>query len=71
MGKKKTFEDALAQLETIVSDMENNEVSLEENLKLYKEAVDLIAFCSATLQKAKLEVEVYNEKLNQSEENDG
>lgn len=71
MASKKTFESALGELEQIVADIESNEISLEKSLKLYKKAVDLIEYCSGSLKKAKLEVEVYNEKLLQSEEDNG
>lgn len=70
MASKKTFETSLLKLEEIVEQIENEETSLEDSLKLYKQAIDCIEFCSSSLQKAKLEVEVLGEKLKREETED-
>lgn len=56
MAKKKTFEEALVRLEEIVSAMENNEIGLEESVKLYKEGVELAVLCSSKLENVEQQV---------------
>lgn len=44
-----TFEDALAQLETIVKRLESDSTSLDDSLKLFEEGVRLSRYCSGRL----------------------
>ena len=50
------FEDAIAKLEKIVSELEDGELSLDEALKKYEEGVKLSAFCSKKLDVAEKKV---------------
>lgn len=53
MAKKKvTFEDAMTQLEQIVTRLETEEVTLEEALKLYQDGLQLMAVCKEKLTAA-------------------
>ncbi len=45
------YEEAIRQLETIVSQIENNELDIDQLADRLKEAKDLIAFCKDTLYK--------------------
>lgn len=56
--KKQSFEQALARLEEIAQEMENDDTGLEQSVKLYKEGVKLSAFCAEKLNKAQQEVAV-------------
>lgn len=58
---KKQFEDSYDKLVEIIKLIEKNEVSIDDSLSLYKEAIELIANCDDILKKAKLEVESYKE----------
>lgn len=58
---KKQFEDSYEKLVDIIKLIEKNEVSIDESLNLYKEAIELISNCDDILKKAKLEVESYKE----------
>ena len=49
MKNKKSFEEALARLDQIVSELENSEIKLDEMLALYEEGSDLIKICLAKL----------------------
>ena len=52
MSKKtspKSFEDAIARLETITQTMQNNVLPLEESLALYQEGNELVGFCQEKL----------------------
>jgi exodeoxyribonuclease VII small subunit len=47
---KKTFEQALKQLEHIVREMESGDLPLETALKKFEEGVELSRFCSQKLE---------------------
>jgi exodeoxyribonuclease VII small subunit len=56
--QKKTFEDALSSLESIVSKLEDGDLPLEESLKLFEEGIKLSRFCNQKLNEAQKRVEV-------------
>jgi len=58
MPRKKTLVQALGRLEEISSMVEDTKTSLEDSLKLYKEAAELFAFCNASLNSAEAEIEI-------------
>lgn len=55
---EQTFESALLRLEQILEKMNSGAVPLEESLKLYEEADQLIAACSKKLNDAEKKIEV-------------
>ena len=52
------FEEALKKLETIVSEMESGDLSLENSLKRYEEGIKLSRFCSKKLKEAEKKIEI-------------
>ena len=52
-----SFEDALKQLEKIVSELESGSAPLEKSLELYQRGAELKALCEARLEAARLRVE--------------
>ena len=64
MPKKKstTFEDSLAELELLVSRLEQGDISLEESLKSFERGVNLTRPCQKALQEAEQKVQVLIEK---------
>ena len=50
MTEPKTFEDALVELEKIVSDLENGDTGLELALKRYEDGVALLRRCYEQLR---------------------
>lgn len=64
MPKKKTLEESLIRLEEIVSIIDENEVGLEDAVKLYKEGVAISIQCGKTLEKIEQEVYLLQENLN-------
>ncbi len=52
------FEEAMQKLETIVSNLENENIGLDEALKLFEEGKILSDFCKETLDKAKKKIEI-------------
>jgi len=53
-----TFEEALAQLETIVESMESGEIPLAELLSKYEEGNKLLKACEARLKEAEMKIEL-------------
>jgi len=51
------FEKKLSELEKIVKDMEEGELTLEESLKSFEKGVKLSRECQGQLEKASLKVE--------------
>ncbi len=47
-----TFEEALKELETVVSRLESNDLSLDEAIELFKRGITLSAHCNAKLERA-------------------
>ena len=55
--KKETDSQAMARLETIVRQVDSNELEVDELVEKIKEANEIIAFCSEKLKKADMEIE--------------
>lgn len=52
-----SFEDALAQLEKIVAELESGQAPLERSIEIYERGAALKAHCEARLKAAQLRVE--------------
>ncbi len=61
--KKLKFEDALARLEEISSLLEDENVPLDEVLKLYEEGIKLTKICQTKLKEAELKIKKLDEEL--------
>lgn len=46
------FEEAMSQLEDVVQKLESGEVPLEDAINLYKQGMELSAYCHGKLQNA-------------------
>lgn len=55
---KKTFEQALAKLEQIVTELEQGGADLDLSLKKFDEGVQLASFCRQKLAEARSQVEL-------------
>ncbi len=53
----KTFEDAIAELEKILSEIESGNVGLEESLTRYERGTFLIQHCRGVLASAEKQIE--------------
>ncbi len=58
-----TYEIAANELEIIFEKMSSEDITLDESLKLYAKAADLILFCNTALEKAQIKLEEINAKL--------
>ncbi len=56
-----SFEQALAELESIVAAMEQGEVPLAESLEQYERGIQLIRRCRALLAQAEAKIELLSE----------
>ena len=52
------FEEAMAEIESIVEKMESDEASLEDSLVAYKRGVELIQYCKKKLEVAQQQVKI-------------
>ena len=52
------FEDALARLETIVTELERGELPLDQSLKIFEEGIKLSKTCLKILDDAERKVEI-------------
>lgn len=59
------FEEALQELERLVSSMEEGELSLEDSMKAFEKGIKLTRECQTALQKAEQKVQIL---LNESGE---
>jgi exodeoxyribonuclease VII small subunit len=55
--KNINFEKSLGELEKLVEEMEQGELSLEESLKRFERGIALTADCQTALQQAELKVQ--------------
>jgi exodeoxyribonuclease VII small subunit len=56
-----SFEAALKELELIVSQMESNQLPLEQSLSAYKRGTALLQFCQQSLNNVEQQVRILNE----------
>ena len=65
MPRKKTtnlFEESLAELEQLVEQLEQGDLSLEDSLKSFERGVNLTRTCQKALQEAEQKVQILLEK---------
>ncbi len=65
--ERPSFEEALTRLEEIVSELEDESISLEKSIKLYEEGIELSKICSQTLEEAELRIEKVASEQNAEE----
>lgn len=58
------FEDAMARLETIVSELEKGDLPLNESLKIFEEGVRLSKSCLKMLDDTERKVEILIQEKN-------
>ena len=56
--KDKTFEEAMERLEAIVTQIESDDLGLEEQFELFREGMTLARFCDAKLSEVQKSVEI-------------
>lgn len=66
-----SFEDAVRELELIVSQMENNQLPLQEALTAFKRGSTLLQHCQKTLADVEQQIRILNENGDLSPFQDG
>lgn len=68
MTKTINFEQSIAELEGIVSNLEKGELSLEESLKQFEKGIGLARQCQQILKQAEQKIEMLTKDENNSED---
>ena len=55
--EKMSFEKAMEELETIVSDLENGSIELEESIEKYQRGIQLKKHCDQKLKEANMKID--------------
>lgn len=58
-----SFEEALTRLESIVSEMENQELTLEKMIERFEEGTKLVRICQQRLSEAELKIQELEKKI--------
>ncbi len=61
-----SFESAIAELETLVSQMESDKLPLEQSINAYKRGAELLQVCQRSLADAEQQVRILTETNNLS-----
>lgn len=62
--EKLTFEEAMENLEKIVSELEDGNLSLDDSVKKFEDGIKLSKHCNEILNKAEREITILLEKEN-------
>lgn len=67
MSKKppENFENAIKELEDIITQIENNDVDLDSALNEYKHGMELIKFCQSKLNEVEQKIKILDQETNQ------
>lgn len=60
------FEKSLAELESLVEQLESGDLSLDQSLKQFKRGVELTRHCQSVLEKAQQTVELLTDNDDES-----
>ena len=66
--KDMNFEDALARLESIIEELEDEESNLDSAVKLFEEAMLLKDFCSIKLNETEKKIQILVDKKDGEKE---
>ncbi len=58
IDEEKSFEEAICQLEQIVSKLEKGDISLEESITNFQQGIELSRYCAAKLDEAEKKISV-------------
>lgn len=58
MEQERNLEEALKRIEEIIGEMEKQDITLADSLRLYKEGVELTAHCREAITDVEKEIQV-------------
>lgn len=64
MNKKISLENAFNQLSNIVKEIEKDDISIEDAIKLFEQGISLTELCRDKLKEAEIKVNSLNKKYN-------
>lgn len=67
-SQKLTFEQAQAQLEKIVNDIEQGRIPLEQSIEKYEQGMKLIKHCRTILEQAEKKIETISKEMQSDSE---
>lgn len=68
---EKSLETAFEEMNQIIAKLEEDEVSLEDSFRLYKEGMDLLKYCNTSIDKVEKQLIILEEGLEDETEEDG
>lgn len=71
MKTPKSFEEGMERLNGVLAQMQSEETTLADSVKLYAEAAALMEYCRAALEKTSLQIEEIDARLAQSAPDSG
>ena len=63
MRTPKSFEEGMERLNTLLAQMQSEDTTLADSVKLYAEAASLMEYCHAALEKTSLQLDAFHPKL--------
>ena len=60
-----SYEEAVSELEKILSSLESGEVNLDETIKLFEKSVDLCKLCFEKLKQTEGKIEIIKKQLDE------
>ena len=69
MSKNTDFEKSLDELEKIVEELQNGEISLDESIKLFERGMELTNLCRKTLESARQKITALTKEEQEHGEN--
>lgn len=69
MTKNTDFEKSLDELEKIVEELQNGEISLDESIKLFERGMELTNLCRKTLESARQKITALTKEEQENGEN--
>ena len=70
MGKEKSFEESMQELEKIVQELENNNLNLDESVKKFEQGMEISKKCNKILEEAEKKITILLENNGEIEEKD-
>lgn len=62
METKKTIEQNFEEIENIIKEMQEEEVTLDKSFELYNNGINLVRDCSAQIDKIEKQIQIINEE---------
>ncbi|MBQ8885641.1 MAG: exodeoxyribonuclease VII small subunit [Clostridia bacterium] len=63
--KERTYESAMEELDEMIEKLESGELTLDESLEVFAEAVKLVKYCNEKLEGARKKMLVLSEELGE------